>query len=211
MLAVIGLPLVTSLALYGPVLLSRHIVHSSVPGWFMIRILLSILVLAGLFFAVVWFSGNNLQLHETIVVFAALQVGVVYLHWRLKNKRTYYDPLRDGDPGLMRQKAATIGNLVVVSILLFVAGYLVWGYVKHERYRQLAIQNAPAEWKQLRVGMGTQEVVNLIGPPLDFSFWGPPGTWETWQYSFGLTAAPAFGGPYVLTVKTGKVISINIR
>ena len=149
-LAVIVLPLAASLALYGPVLLARQIVHTTVPGWFVVRIFLSILILSALFFGVVWCLGNEMEILQTILVFAVLQLATVYLHWKLKDKRTYYDPLRDGNPGLVRRKAATIGDLVVVLILLIALGFFLWGYINQERRHRWAIQHAPAGWKQLR-------------------------------------------------------------
>jgi drug/metabolite transporter (DMT)-like permease len=77
------LPLFAAFVLYGPVLLTRQIVHSGSRGWFVLRLLVSILLAAILFAAVLLYTGHadDASWTGTATFFA-----MVYLHWRLRDE-----------------------------------------------------------------------------------------------------------------------------
>jgi hypothetical protein len=83
--ALILLPLFATFVLYGPVLLARQIIRSGSRGWFVLRVLLSILLGAVLFAAVVLFTGHGD--HAARWTGTATFVAIVYLHWRLRDER----------------------------------------------------------------------------------------------------------------------------
>src|SRR6266404_2840388 len=82
--AVMVLSLFATFLLYGPVLLARQIVRSGSHGWFVLRVFLSILFMAFLYAAVLFFSGYGEHASWTGT---ASFVAIVYLHWRLRNER----------------------------------------------------------------------------------------------------------------------------
>jgi ABC-type multidrug transport system permease subunit len=81
--AVILLSLFATILVYGPVLLARQIVHSGRRGWFVLRVLLSILFAVFLFAGVLIITGQVEHIWSGIVAF----VAIVYLHWRLRQDR----------------------------------------------------------------------------------------------------------------------------
>ena len=83
--ALVLLPLFATFVLYGPVLLARQIIRSGTRGWFALRVLLSVLLGAVLFAAVLLFTGHGE--HAAHWAGTASFVATVYLHWRLRDER----------------------------------------------------------------------------------------------------------------------------
>jgi len=81
------LPFFATFVLYGPVLLARQIIRSGSRGWFVARVLLSILLAAVLFAAVLFFTGHADGASSWS---ASAFVAILYLHWRLRDKP--YEP-----------------------------------------------------------------------------------------------------------------------
>lgn len=77
------LPFFGTFILYGPVLLARQIVRSGERGWFVARVLVSILLAAFLFAAILFFTGHGD--HSSWWCGAASCAAIAYLHWRLRN------------------------------------------------------------------------------------------------------------------------------
>ena len=110
---------------------------------------------------------------------------------------------------MLRMRAVRIGIFVV---LLLGLGCLGWSLLDRAR----AEKRAPAGWRQLRVGMSTQEVVVLLGFPSTSSssapsVFGRVRPREEWYYSFGATGQDIYRGRYVVTFTTGTVVSVQIR
>jgi hypothetical protein len=82
--AFVLLPLFATFVLYGPVLLARLIIRSGTRGWFVARVLVSILLAAGVYAAILFFTGHaDSPSWRTGVVSC---MAVTYLHWRLRNE-----------------------------------------------------------------------------------------------------------------------------
>ena len=81
---IIILSLFATIILYGPVLLARQIIRSGSRGWFVARVLVSILLAAVIFAAVLLFTGRGD--HASWWSGAASCVAIVYLHWRLRDE-----------------------------------------------------------------------------------------------------------------------------
>jgi hypothetical protein len=78
------LPFFGTFVLYGPVLLARQIIHSGSRGWFVARVLFSVLLAAVVFAAVLFYTG-----HADDASWwggTASFVAIVYLHWRLTGR-----------------------------------------------------------------------------------------------------------------------------
>jgi hypothetical protein len=106
---------------------------------------------------------------------------------------------------MWRQKVLRIciGGILLLSVVL-----IPWSVI--ERAREA--ERAPASWKQLRVGVSTQEVTSLIGPPRARTIWAattPPE--EDWFYAFCGTNSNMPFGRNVVTFKTGTVARVAIR
>jgi hypothetical protein len=71
--------------IYGPVLLMRQIICSGSRGWFMARVLLSILLVTILFFVGLYISGHGKDV-SSIWGFVAAGIATFYLHWRTDEK-----------------------------------------------------------------------------------------------------------------------------
>jgi hypothetical protein len=78
------LPFFATFVLYGPVLLARQIIHSGSRGCFVARVLISILLAAVLFAAIMLFTGYGD--HGSWWSGAASFAAIAYLHWRLRNE-----------------------------------------------------------------------------------------------------------------------------
>ena len=83
--ALVLLPLFAAFVLYGPVLLARQIIRSGTRGWFVLRVLLSILLGAVLFAVVLLFTGHGE--HAGYWSGTAACAATVYLHWRLRDEQ----------------------------------------------------------------------------------------------------------------------------
>jgi hypothetical protein len=76
------LPLFATFILYGSVLLTRLIIRSGARGWFVARVLISILLAVGVYAAILLFTGHaDTDLWRTGVVSC---IATAYLHWRLR-------------------------------------------------------------------------------------------------------------------------------
>lgn len=84
--ALILLSLFATFVLYGPVLLARQIVRSGSRGWFVARVLLSIVMAATLAFGVLWLSGNYTEAKARYLVFFVSVFATAYLNWRLRHE-----------------------------------------------------------------------------------------------------------------------------
>src|SRR5262245_21842074 len=100
-------------------------------------------------------------------------------------------------------------RICIVAILLCGFGWVAWLFIDHAR----AANRAPDGWRQLRVGMSTQDVAALLGYPHTRSImtFGPnpfgrvfPPR-EDWYYAFGATGQAMYHGRYVVTFTTGTV------
>jgi hypothetical protein len=80
--ALILLPLFGTFVLYGPVLLARQIVGSGSRGRFVARVFVSILGVAALCVAIMFFTGHGE--HPPWWCGAASGVAILYLQWRLE-------------------------------------------------------------------------------------------------------------------------------
>ena len=78
------LPFFATFILYGPVLLALQIVRSDAPGWFVARVLVSILLVAVLIAVIMLFTGRGD--HGAWWSGAASFAAVAYLHWRLRDE-----------------------------------------------------------------------------------------------------------------------------
>jgi hypothetical protein len=79
---IILISLFATFVLYGPVLLSRQIVRSGVHGWFVLRVLISILLVGVLLFVGLLVSGFYSRSNARILAFVFVAAAIVYLHWR---------------------------------------------------------------------------------------------------------------------------------
>ena len=79
--AIILLPFFATFVLYGPVLLARQIVRSGSRGRLVLRVFLSILVVAMIFAAVLLITGQEASAAMTG---AATFTATLYLNWRLR-------------------------------------------------------------------------------------------------------------------------------
>jgi hypothetical protein len=71
--------------IYGPVLLVRQIIRSGSRGWFVARVLLSILLVTVLFFVGLYISGHGKDV-SSLWGFIAAGAATFYLHWRTDEK-----------------------------------------------------------------------------------------------------------------------------
>ena len=78
------LPFFATFVLYGPVLLARQIIRSGSRGWFAARVLVSILLAAVLFAAIMFFTGHGD--HASWWSGGAAFVAIAYLHWRWRDE-----------------------------------------------------------------------------------------------------------------------------
>ena len=79
------LSLFATIILYGPVLLTRQIIRSGSRGWFVARVMVSILLGVIVFCGLLYLTGkanNNSAMWSGIIAATA----TTYLHWRLGNK-----------------------------------------------------------------------------------------------------------------------------
>ena len=67
--------------IYGPVLLARQIIHSGSRGFFVARVLVSILLVILLLFVGLYFLGHGRDL-SSVWGFMAAGIATFYLHWR---------------------------------------------------------------------------------------------------------------------------------
>jgi len=81
---VLVVSLFATIILYGPVLLARLIIRSGSRGWFVARVLISVLLATLLFAAVLVFTGRGD--HASWWSGTASFVAIAYLHWRLRDK-----------------------------------------------------------------------------------------------------------------------------
>jgi len=79
---IILVSLFATFVLYGPVLLSRQIVRSGTHGWFVLRVLISILLVGVLLFVGLLVSGFYSRSNARILAFFFVAAATVYLHWR---------------------------------------------------------------------------------------------------------------------------------
>jgi uncharacterized membrane protein len=84
--ALILFPLFCTFVRYGPVLLARQIVRSGSHGWFVARVLLSILIFAILVFGGLCLSGAYTETKSHYLAFSVPAFAIVYLHWRLRRE-----------------------------------------------------------------------------------------------------------------------------
>lgn len=80
--AIILISLFATFVLYGPILLSRQVVHSGAHGRLVLRVLVSIILTA--VFGFVGLSSSGLYSEDNMTVFGFFFVAaaIVYLHWR---------------------------------------------------------------------------------------------------------------------------------
>jgi hypothetical protein len=83
--ALVLLSMFAAFVLYGPVLLAREIVRSGARGWFVLRVLVSVLLVATLFAAILLVTGHHE--HAAYWTGTASFVATMYLHWRLSEGR----------------------------------------------------------------------------------------------------------------------------
>ena len=76
------LPLFATFVLYGPILLASQIVRSGTRGLFVLRVLLSALLAAVFFAAVLLVTGHGED--STYLAGTATLVAIAYLEWRLR-------------------------------------------------------------------------------------------------------------------------------
>lgn len=79
---VILVSLFATFFLYGPVLLSRQIIRSGSHGWLVLRVLISILLVATLLFVGLLVSGFYSRGNARLLAFGFVVVATVFLHWR---------------------------------------------------------------------------------------------------------------------------------
>jgi hypothetical protein len=84
--ALVLLPLIASFVLYGPVLLAQQVIRSGPRGWFVARVLLSILISTALLFGGLWLSGTYTEARARYLGFCVSAFATAYLHWRLRGK-----------------------------------------------------------------------------------------------------------------------------
>jgi hypothetical protein len=78
------LSLFATIILYGPVLLARQIIRSGSRGWFVARVLVSVLLAAVLFAAIMFYTGHGD--HASWWSGSAGFIAIAYLHWRLRDE-----------------------------------------------------------------------------------------------------------------------------
>jgi hypothetical protein len=74
--------LFSTFVFYGPVLLSRQIIHSGSHGRLILRVFVSILLAAVLLFVGLMASGFYSPGNARIVAFVFVVIATIYLHWR---------------------------------------------------------------------------------------------------------------------------------
>ena len=75
------LSLFFTFVVYGPVLLVRQIIRSGSRGWFVTRVLVSILLVTILFFVGLYISGHGENV-SSLWAFIVAGAANFYLHWR---------------------------------------------------------------------------------------------------------------------------------
>ena len=96
--ALILLPLFATFVLYGPVLLARQMIRSGSHGWFVARVLLSILLFATLLLGGLWLSERYTETRARYLAFILSAFATAYLHWRLRHEEGA-QPARCSEPG----------------------------------------------------------------------------------------------------------------
>ncbi len=86
--ALVVVSLFASFVLYGPVLLARQVIRSGSHGWFVARVLLSILIFVVLVLGGLWLSGAYTEAKARYLAFGLSAFATVYLHWRLRGEPT---------------------------------------------------------------------------------------------------------------------------
>ena len=79
---VIVVPFIATFFIYGPVLLARQIIRSGSRGWFVARVLISVLIVLTLFFGVLYISGHGRDVSSLWGGIAAF-VATAFLQRRL--------------------------------------------------------------------------------------------------------------------------------
>jgi hypothetical protein len=80
------LPLFASFVIYGPVLLTQQVIRSGSRGWFVARVLLSILIFTVFVFGGLWLSGAYTEAKARYLAFGVSAFATAYLHWRLRRE-----------------------------------------------------------------------------------------------------------------------------
>jgi hypothetical protein len=76
------LPLFAAFVLYGPVLLVRQIIRSGSRGSFVMRIFISLLLVAVLIFGGLYLSGFYTESRARLLAFIFAGVATIFLSWR---------------------------------------------------------------------------------------------------------------------------------
>lgn len=74
-------PLAATFFVYGPVLLVRQVIQSGARGWFVVRVLVTTVLVVALFFAVLHFLRPGKEIPEIWVALVST-AAVMYLDWR---------------------------------------------------------------------------------------------------------------------------------
>jgi hypothetical protein len=81
----IVIPFIVTFILYGPIMFTRQIICSGSRGRFVLRVYLSIVLMATLFFGGLFIFGHHKNISERCV-FAATAAAILYLHCRIDEK-----------------------------------------------------------------------------------------------------------------------------
>ncbi len=77
--------LFATFVLYGPVLLTRQIIHSGSRGWFVLRVFVSPVLGVGLLCGILVATGIWSKLNERLWGFIFAAGATFYLNWRISN------------------------------------------------------------------------------------------------------------------------------
>jgi hypothetical protein len=82
----IVVPFIATFFIYGPVLLVRQVIRSGSHGWFVFRVLLSIVLVAALLLVGLYFSGFYTEWRARLLAGIFMAAATVYLSWRTGKK-----------------------------------------------------------------------------------------------------------------------------
>jgi hypothetical protein len=84
-LASLLVSLFATFLIYGPVLLVRQVIRSGSPGWFVGRVLLSLLLFLLVAGGIFYFTGYTPERGHVFAAIAAFS-SMAFLHWRLERR-----------------------------------------------------------------------------------------------------------------------------
>jgi hypothetical protein len=83
---IIVVPFIATFFIYGPVLFVRRIIQSGSHGWFVLRVFLSVVLVATLLLVGLYFSGFYTEWRARFLAGIFTAAATVYLSWRTEKR-----------------------------------------------------------------------------------------------------------------------------